>query len=53
MPEDLEAGTAVPYSEDNAYELLTNSQDLDSWVSEQISDLENFRNQDSKKSEED
>ena len=43
--------TVVPYSPENAYELLTNSQDLDTWVSEMISEIENFRNQDSKKSE--
>ena len=42
----------VPYSPENAYELLTNSQDLDTWVSEMISEIENFRNQDSKKNEE-
>ena len=53
MPEDVDPETKVPYSDENAYELLTNSQDLDTWVSEQISDIENFRNQDLKKSVED
>ena len=52
MPEDSDPEMGVPYSEENAYALLTNSQDLDQWVSEQISDLENFRNQESKKNEE-
>ena len=43
---------AIPYTEDNAYQLLTNSQDLDTWISEQISDIENFQSRDSKKNEE-
>jgi hypothetical protein len=34
----------IPYTEDNAYNLLTNSTDLDTWVSEKISEIENFRN---------
>lgn len=41
----------IPYTPENAYELLTNSQDLDTWVSEQISDIENFQSRDLKKSE--
>lgn len=52
MPEDADQETKVPYDKDNAYELLTNSQDLDTWVSEMISNLENFRNRESKKNEE-
>ena len=52
MPEDADPELGVPYTVDNAYALLTNSQDLDSWVSEQIGDLENFRNRGSKKNEE-
>ena len=33
----------VTYSEDNAYSILTNSNELDTWVSEKIADIENFR----------
>ena len=51
MPDDMDQDTVVPYTEDNAYQLLTNSKDLDTWVSEMISDIENFRNQESKKKE--
>ena len=39
--EDL--GKEIPYTEENAYNLLTNSIDLDNWVSEKISEVENFR----------
>jgi hypothetical protein len=42
--EQEDTSKEVAYSEDNAYLILTNSTDLDTWVSEKIGDIENFRN---------
>ncbi len=49
IDDDEDMSKDVPYTPGNAYSILTNSQDLDTWVSEMISDLENFRKQESKK----
>ena len=42
----------VPYSEENAYQLMINSQELEQWVADHLTDIENFRNKGSSSREE-
>ena len=48
IPEDMDEETEVEYSESNALSLIKQSAVFDSWVSGEISNLENFTKRDSK-----
>lgn len=51
MEEQDDMSKEIEYTEENAYALLTNSEDLDIWVSVNIGDIENFRTSKSKEKE--
>lgn len=42
----------VPYTAENAYQLMINSQELEQWVAEKLTDIENFRNKGSSSKDE-
>ena len=41
--------TELPYSEENAQQLVENSSEFDNWLNEVVFDLDNFRSEESKK----